>query len=433
MSRTLILLLGLVLFALLCWWSVEHHGQQIQENIRLATQQALRDAGYEEVNATADGRELTLTGRTTDATARVLAESMVMELDGVRTVNNEITVGDGSEPAVSEEAVDAADPEPEQAPQVTAEQESQPEPETQAEQETAPEPEPQPEPQPEPEPEPVTKPQPEPVAEPASEDVSETPEEIAETPQPAEPVPYRFKVASRSDGIHLGGMVSSDAERDWLAQQAKLAFPEQTIHNRLEVGAVTFQAANSLAPRGLGMLTDLISGTLDVDARGLRINGGVSEQAKREVLEQKLEAAKREHGELQLFSNIVIAGQLDNQSCQAELNRLIASEKILFENEKAGVNPKSYSLLDSLANVATRCGARIEIGGHTDSYGDDAYNQWLSEQRAKSVKSYLTGNGVSENRLSVVGYGETQPIDENNTRAQRANNRRIEFRVLGEQ
>ncbi|MEM8497867.1 MAG: OmpA family protein [Pseudomonadota bacterium] len=431
MSRTLILLIGLVLFALLCWWSIEHHGQQIQENIRLATQQALRDAGYQEVNASADGRDVTLTGRTIDATARVLAESMVMELDGVRTVNNEIAVGEGSEPVVSDAVVDAADPESELAPEVAVAEESLPEPEAQTAEETAPEPLPQPQPQLQPET--VAQAQPEPVAEPAPEAEPVPAEAIAQAPQPAEPVPYRFKVAARSDGIHLGGMVSSDAERDWLAQQAKLAFPEQTIHNRLELGAVAFPAANSLAPRGLGMLTDLISGTLDVDARGLRINGGVSEQAKRDVLEQKLEAAKREHGELQLVSNIVIAGKLDNQICQAELNRLIASEKILFENEKAGVNSQSYSLLDSLANVATRCDARIEIGGHTDSYGDDAYNQWLSEQRAKSVMAYLTSNGVSASRLSVVGYGETQPIDENNTRAQRANNRRIEFRVLEEQ
>ncbi len=429
MSRTLILLIGLVLFALLCWWSVEHHGQQIQDNIRLATQQALRDAGYSDVTATADGRDVTLTGRTTDATARVLAESMVMELDGVRTVSNQIAVGDGTEPLVDEQNQEpAAEPDP-----VVA---AEPEPAPQPEPEPQPQPQPQPEPQPEaaPQPEPEPEPEPEPQPAPEREEPAVAQEEAVEASQViTEPVPYRFKVASRSDGIYLGGTVSTAVERDWLAQQATLAFPEQTINNRLKVGAEAFAAANSLAPRGLGMLTDLVSGTLDVDSRGLRINGSVAEENKRSQLEQKLEAARREHTGLQLFSNIVIAGQLDNQSCQSELNRLIGSEKILFENEKAGVNPQSHALLDSLANVATRCGARIEIGGHTDSYGDDAYNQWLSEQRANSVRGYLIANGVSADRLTVVGYGETQPIDENNTRAQRANNRRIEFRVLEEQ
>ncbi len=68
------------------------------------------------------------------------------------------------------------------------------------------------------------------------------------------------------------------------------------------------------------------------------------------------------------------------------------------------------------------------VAGHTDSVGDDAYNQLLSERRANSVASYLVQSGVSASQLSVAGYGETQPMASNDTAEGRAQNRRVEIR-----
>lgn len=73
---------------------------------------------------------------------------------------------------------------------------------------------------------------------------------------------------------------------------------------------------------------------------------------------------------------------------------------------------------------------KIEIGGHTDNVGTHEYNITLSQNRAKSVKEYLVENKIEPSRISFKGYGETQPVDSNDTEEGRAINRRTEFKVI---
>ena len=105
---------------------------------------------------------------------------------------------------------------------------------------------------------------------------------------------------------------------------------------------------------------------------------------------------------------------------------------IFFEFDKSTILQQSYfelMRLISLLNAYPEM--RIEIGGHTDGKGSDSYNQRLSENRAKAVSDYLISKGVSEKRLQYKGYGKNQPIDSNDTEEGRANNRRVEFKILG--
>lgn len=69
----------------------------------------------------------------------------------------------------------------------------------------------------------------------------------------------------------------------------------------------------------------------------------------------------------------------------------------------------------------------LTIEGHTDSTGTPAHNQVLSEQRAKSVREYLTGKGVAAGRLTTAGYGQVKPVADNATELGRAQNRRVEL------
>lgn len=89
--------------------------------------------------------------------------------------------------------------------------------------------------------------------------------------------------------------------------------------------------------------------------------------------------------------------------------------------------------LDGVVEVLNqeRGGAKVEVSGHTDSVGDEAYNQQLSEQRAQAVKDYLVKGGVGEDRVTVVGYGESQPRGSNDTIEGRRLNRRVEIRIIG--
>lgn len=82
-------------------------------------------------------------------------------------------------------------------------------------------------------------------------------------------------------------------------------------------------------------------------------------------------------------------------------------------------------------DLAARPEIKVEIGGHTDDSGDEAYNQDLSQRRAESVRSYLTEQGVDAGRLTAVGYGESQPVAGNDSAEGRAQNRRVELKVAG--
>ena len=107
-------------------------------------------------------------------------------------------------------------------------------------------------------------------------------------------------------------------------------------------------------------------------------------------------------------------------------------EPIEFEFNSAKIRATSHYILDAV--VATMNGnpdiTLLEVQGHTDERGDDAYNLDLSIRRAASVMQYLTSHGVDDKRLSSEGYGETQPVDRRHTQQAWAKNRRVEFVIL---
>ena len=72
----------------------------------------------------------------------------------------------------------------------------------------------------------------------------------------------------------------------------------------------------------------------------------------------------------------------------------------------------------------------VEVGGHTDNVGSDDANMKLSHERAKSVRNYLVKAGINSDRLQAKGYGETQPVADNDTEEGRKANRRTEFVIL---
>jgi OOP family OmpA-OmpF porin len=100
----------------------------------------------------------------------------------------------------------------------------------------------------------------------------------------------------------------------------------------------------------------------------------------------------------------------------------------LFDLDKDEIKAQYYPLLDQVVSVLNRHPSlRIIIEGHTCSLGSAAYNQELSQKRAEAVKRYLTMKGISESRMSAVGYGETRPKASNDTEAGRMLNRRVQF------
>ena len=106
-------------------------------------------------------------------------------------------------------------------------------------------------------------------------------------------------------------------------------------------------------------------------------------------------------------------------------------EGVLFEFGQADIKAAFYPLLDEGAEILKRNPTmKIEIQGHTDNVGSEAFNQRLSENRANAVKEYLISKGISADRLKAVGYGESNPIAPNDTEEGRAMNRRVGMKVL---
>jgi outer membrane protein OmpA-like peptidoglycan-associated protein len=107
-------------------------------------------------------------------------------------------------------------------------------------------------------------------------------------------------------------------------------------------------------------------------------------------------------------------------------------KNIFFETSKATLKPESYAELENVLKfLQDNATVRLEISGHTDNVGSRSLNQKLSENRAKAVVDYLVGKGIDKSRLEAKGYADTQPVTGNDTPEGRAQNRRVEFKVLG--
>jgi outer membrane protein OmpA-like peptidoglycan-associated protein len=105
--------------------------------------------------------------------------------------------------------------------------------------------------------------------------------------------------------------------------------------------------------------------------------------------------------------------------------------EITFGVDSANIDPSFRSTLDQVASTLTQYEKTyVDVLGHTDSTGSDAYNQALSERRASSVADYLSSRGVQSARLATRGYGESQPKASNLDAAGRSANRRVEIRLV---
>lgn len=106
----------------------------------------------------------------------------------------------------------------------------------------------------------------------------------------------------------------------------------------------------------------------------------------------------------------------------------VALYGVLFDFNKSTLQPASDAVLQQVADLLAKDKTlKVEVQGHTDNVGGDAYNQTLSEARARAVAEWLTGHGVAAARLSARGYGKTKPVADNNSDEGRAKNRRVEI------
>ncbi len=115
-----------------------------------------------------------------------------------------------------------------------------------------------------------------------------------------------------------------------------------------------------------------------------------------------------------------------------KVGKVIVMRNIFFETDKYQLKDKSKTELNELLEfLMNNPGVHIEVSGHTDNVGTEAYNLELSKKRAASVVDYLVGAGINPGRLTSAGYAFSRPVASNDTEAGRAENRRTEIKVTG--
>lgn len=115
---------------------------------------------------------------------------------------------------------------------------------------------------------------------------------------------------------------------------------------------------------------------------------------------------------------------------QADMLAVTFRSDLLFDTNSSALKAGAYDEITRVANVLKQYPeTTIRIAGHTDSTGAETYNQQLSERRAEAVKNALASQGVQHGRMNSVGFGESQPIADNNTEAGRQLNRRVAITI----
>ena len=163
---------------------------------------------------------------------------------------------------------------------------------------------------------------------------------------------------------------------------------------------------------------DHISESQNLDLRNFKESGTMREDLKLVPVEKEIVAQKE----------VVVA---PIQVAPVQENVTITLNNIFFDFDKSELKEESFPELNRIIELMkTKAAMQVEIAGHADQTGPEAYNLGLSERRAKSVARYLEDKGIAKDRISVVFFGESKPIDLSNTRAGNAKNRRVEFKIV---
>lgn len=260
----------------------------------------------------------------------------------------------------------------------------------------------------------------------------------------AESVPADPLTIAWSGGtVEIVGTLSSDEVREFVIGRLDVTFPDSVSASGLEV-------VDGVAPENawLGDVLRVVAiVATEVDTGSVLVNseaGVVTVSA--ELADRQSRADVRRESE-----EILGAGPLDFVSgftvedapppppreqvveLQEDLDDLIAGKVVEFELNSDELTPAGEELLTEIVDALRQFpDVPVEIAGHTDSQGEDAFNLDLSTRRAEAALAFFVAAGETPERFVVVGYGEAQPIADNSTSEGRARNRRIEFIALEE-
>ncbi len=245
---------------------------------------------------------------------------------------------------------------------------------------------------------------------------------------------YAFSFYRNDKGVVLNGLVPDQKTKDGVLAAAAKFIGKGKFVDQLKVKKGEAKGAYGtmceLAAEHIGLLSSGNSSL--VGGQSYLLNGQVSSNASFKKLQASFAKLPSGFSAGAPMSLDFTPSFRALNSCQAEYNTLLNADKIEFKTGSAAISKKSNKLLDALVALSNKCkDAKLEVAGHTDTDGDDAANLKLSQDRAAAVAKYLGDKGISADRVTSKGFGETKPIGDNTTKEGKAKNRRITFSVIG--
>ncbi|MEX5218620.1 MAG: OmpA family protein [Nitrospiraceae bacterium] len=254
-----------------------------------------------------------------------------------------------------------------------------------------------------------------------------------------------FSASLENNQLTLSGSVGSDAHRSAVITRAQelLKGTRVKIADHLATGGDVATAGWEPAlPALLSILTALnTKGSIEIHDQVITVSGMVANGEQKAKVMHELTAvtgsAYRLEDRLTVLPSVDTSGRdvparPSRASIQSSLNEILRRETIAFESKSAAMSPRGRAVVDKLIPILRRApDLSVEVGGHTDTFGDREYNLQLSQRRAESVRQYLLKHEVP-NRVSAVGYGASRPLSNARTRVAQQKNRRIELHVKEE-
>jgi OOP family OmpA-OmpF porin len=259
---------------------------------------------------------------------------------------------------------------------------------------------------------------------------------LPETVDPDQGPPEFTATLSPEGQVQLRGRLVSDNLRSVVDSYAKARFGSDKVYiaTRVVDGLPNDWPARVLT--GLEALSGLNNGAVTVTPTTMSVRGNTGDpdasRAIATLLATKLGEAQEFEVDVTYQEKLdPVAGIPEPAECEADVRQIVSTGQISFEPGSATIDASTLDTMDKIAELLKTCGdIRLEIQGHTDSQGREEMNLALSQSRAQSVLNELRARRVLTSSFSAKGYGESLPLQDNDTEEGREANRRIEFKLI---
>lgn len=259
---------------------------------------------------------------------------------------------------------------------------------------------------------------------------------LPETVDPEQGPPEFVATLSPEGLVQLRGRLSNENLRNLADSYARAAFGSDNVYTAARLVDDLPATWPLRVLTGLEALSELSNGIVTVTPGMIVVSGSTGAPEASTNIASLLAGKLGEAEEFDIrvtyneqLNPITVAPTPDE--CEAEIAAIVASSKISFEPGSATIDASALGTMDDIAEILRFCGElKLEIQGHTDSQGREEMNLSLSQARAQSVLNELRARRVLTSTFAAKGYGESNPIADNDEEDGREANRRIEFRLV---